>query len=134
MSKYQEYQNALNYITSEVFTGGNSILEMEAEAIKKLLQPLIDQTKTPTKKEIIKEWKKLGYKWLDGKNCLSLFKADEVILGFAKTINISFVRKHYSAVYEENMYDEECYTCGPCDITFQEHQLLTKTFKWLGWE
>lgn len=99
-----------------------------------ILQELVDQTKTPTKEEIIKEWEALGYKWLDGKNCLDLFKEDEVRLGFGKTISISFSKKHYSAVYEENMYDGECYTCVPCDITFQEHQLLTKTFKMLGWE
>lgn len=83
--------------------------------------------------QVLKEFEELGYKRLDGMNCLTLFKEDKFRLGFGKTINIGFVRKHYSAVYEENMYDGECYTCVPCDITLQEHQLLTKLFKTLGW-
>lgn len=61
MTKTEEYQNALNYITSEVFTGGNSILETEAEIIKKLLQPLIDQTKVLTLEEVKKMWEEEGF-------------------------------------------------------------------------
>lgn len=43
-----EYQKALDYITSYVFTGGNSILETEAEIIKNTLQKLVDKA-TPKK-------------------------------------------------------------------------------------
>lgn len=121
MNKYQEYQTALDYITSDVFTGGNSILETEAECIKNMLQELVDKTKTPTPEEVKKEWEALGYK----------FKVDHfpdaiIIRGFSydKSDNIIYLfLKHREMSYGE--YSR---------FSVQEHQLLTKTFRALGWE
>lgn len=111
MTKTEEYQNALNYITSEVFTGGNSILETEAEIIKKLLQPLIDQTKVLTLEEIKRMWEEAGY--------------NVDILSFP--IFISFESDGW--VEEITIYENKEYVSSRGYFTFQEHQLLTKTFK-----
>lgn len=137
-----EYQKALNYITSEVFTGGNSILETEAEAIKKLLQQLIDQTKTPTLEEVKKEWEEEGYsfeiyndEYHNGnvyKRCV-IYK--EIFMN-KRLIVLHYWNKTITFNYFWETFDDEGYTVNKYmsfNITFQEHQLLTKTFKALGW-
>lgn len=77
-------------------------------------------TKTPTEEEIKKEWEALGYKWKKREHLILLYerKKDKMIC-----IN--------TMIYG--------YSCGNSDdisliLTFQEHQLLTKTFKLLGWQ
>lgn len=74
-----------------------------------------------TKEEIIKEWKALGYDFIftngDG------YDDDELI--FLDKVN----REIYIWKDKTYSFDNDTQT-----LTFQEHQLLTKTFKWLGWD
>lgn len=85
-----------------------------------LLQELIDQTKTPTLEECIKEWEELGYRFYIKKpttkweTLISIFYEDDSNDGIFIYNNKTYIRDTYS-------------------FTMQEHQLLTKTFKALGW-
>lgn len=110
MDKYQEYQKALESICNRCF----------GDEPKKILQELVDQTKTPTLEEVIKEWEELGYyftKTTDNQICLhTKYNGENIILELS---NYTYVK-----------YDNHA---EPMDITLQEHQLLTKTFKALGW-
>lgn len=87
----------------------------------KTLQELIDQQKQLTLEECIKEWEELGYKVLVSND-------DSLILrnrNIGVEIYIEKLNKNYGK-----------YDIGSCvyeNFTFQEHQLLTKTFKMLGW-
>ena len=81
--------------------------------IKKDLHKLEELTKTPTIEEVKKEWEKLGYEFELYSNKIELInssKNNEIIIWF-----------------NPNYYD-----CGN-SISLKEHQLLTKTFKALGW-
>lgn len=87
----------------------------------KTLQELVDQTKTPTEEEIIKEWEALGYEF-----CY-----------FGDEIHIKHIEKDKEFIIYLNIMEyccSEITSCEICFATFQEHQLLTKTFKMLGWE
>lgn len=69
-----------------------------------------------TEEEIKKEWEEKGYSWIETK--------DEILLiSKKKQIFIDKRDKMYSCAGHSTNF-----------ITLQEHQLLTKTFKWLGWE
>lgn len=70
--------------------------------------------KTPTEEEIKKEWEELGYKVENNYRNMKICFDGEV----AFILNTRV--KDYS-IYLNS-------------ISFQEHQLLTKTFKMLGWE
>lgn len=76
----------------------------------------------PTEEEIIKEWEALGYEFIftngDGYD-----DDDELI--FLDKVN----REIYIWKDKTYSFDNDTQT-----LTFQEHQLLTKTFKWLGWD
>lgn len=80
------------------------------------LQELIDQTKTPTLEEVKKEWEALGYEWIYKNDGLINIKHKKDV---AKDILIYTSSKNYISIWT---------------ISFQEHQLLTKTFRALGWE
>ena len=70
----------------------------------------------PTLEEVKKEWEEKGYSWIETK--------DEILLiSNKKQIFIDKRDKMYS-----------CSGWSTNFITFQEHQLLTKTFKALGWK
>lgn len=75
----------------------------------------------PTETEIKKIWRKLGYSWEEDIYCIKLtnLKKDKVIV-------FSFASKSYYCKSARGYIYES--------ITFQEHQLLTKTFKMLGRE
>lgn len=79
------------------------------------------ENKTPTLDEVKKEWKELGYVWTEGVMYIHLIRLE-------KDICISKMDKEYEC-YDADDYDNQSLT-----LTFKEHQLLTKTFKALGWE
>ena len=78
------------------------------------LQELINQTKRPTLKEIIKEWEKLGYKWKEEGREITLEHKER-----SREIYIDKIDKAYYSGYF---------------LIFQELNLLTKTFKALRLE
>lgn len=92
----------------------------------KTLQELVDTTKTPTLEEVKKEWEELGYTWEENEIYIHITKRDK-LLCVTKNICLTKQDKEYCC------YDEdEDYSC--LNINFKEHQLLTKTFRALGWE
>ena len=72
-----------------------------------------------TLEEVKKEWEDLGYIWIKGHNYICL-RSDFDELYAKKEIRIILYAKQYYKVSGL--------------LTLQEHQLLTKTFKALGWE
>lgn len=72
-------------------------------------------TETSTLEQVKKEWKELGYEF---KNVGEYIIITRNFGKFSTDIYINYLTKTYS------MFK---------NLTFQEHQLLTKTFKALGW-
>lgn len=110
MNEYKEYQKAL----SNLSTMGDKDLynERHLEWIK-TLQELVDKEKSPTLEEVKKEWEALGYK-VDIAN-------REIEFTHLKSIKyISIDRK------------SKTYWC-PFYLSLEEHQLITKTIRALGW-
>lgn len=90
------------------------------EVIKKDLDKLEELTKMPTLEEVKKEWEELGYRWRELITHIHIIKYDRCI-----TINLM--------CNEYECHDRTSLgSCCSTSITFQEHQLLTKTFKALG--
>lgn len=87
--------------------------------------------KVYTLEQVKKEWEELGYEWCASNNnkhiiLIKEIKKDIYNGDFYKIININSITKNYACYINESYsYD---------DITFQEHNLLTKTFKALGWK
>ncbi len=115
MGKYEKYQEALDKMCNRCF----------GDEPKKILQELVDQTKNPTLEEIKKEWEELGYDWFFSKEKKSVLFIRSLREHIAFILEIE--EKHY---YKTCSWDYSIFL----PITFQEHQLLTKTFKALGWE
>lgn len=137
MSKYQEYQEALDILRNIEQSHNLKKIGSSLTPESDLLQELVDEKLAkPTKKEIKKEWKELGYKWIEKMYVDSIalrktveepwLKNDTHKVNYFITINV--INKTYRA---EKF---EWFACKGKALTFQEHQLLTKTFKWLGWE
>lgn len=70
--------------------------------------------------ELIKEWKKLGYVYIE----------DEDVLG-EKVIRLDNVKRHYSIIIYPKT--KEFGTYYDENFTFEEYKLLTKIFIELGW-
>ena len=68
--------------------------------------------------EVIKEWKKLGY---------DLTRHEKLFLEFKKSDTYIMLYNYETIKYEKYSYSYSQ------KITLQEHNLLTKTFKALGW-
>ena len=112
MNKYQE---ALDYVNKSVCTALSCLGVNDTKTKESLhtLQELVDKEKSPTLEEVKKEWEELGYEFELYSNKIELInsrKNNEIIIWF-----------------NPNYYD-----CGN-SISLKEHQLLTKTFKALGW-
>ena len=125
-------QNALYYLYDIFRNHKDEISEDDEIDVKKVkrcfdtLEKLVDQTKTPTLEELIKEWEELGYEWKENEIYIHITKRDK-LLCVVKDICIAKQDKEYCC------YDEdEDYSC--LSITSKEHNLLTKTFRALGWE
>lgn len=95
--------------------------ELLKEIVTEYKQKLADYN--PTLEEIKKEWEKLGYKWFEDNYKIELITT---IDDFVKEIYLDKINKNYC-----------CFDGGTGEeyssITIQEHQLLTKTFRALGW-
>lgn len=83
-----------------------------------IIQKLVNQTKAPTLKEVKKAWKALGYEWTRTENAIFIEKG-----------NNSIVISLTSKTYGYHLYNDLEYRMLP----IKEHQLLTKTFRALGW-
>ncbi len=83
-----------------------------------LLQELVDQTKTPTLEEVKKEWEELGYFETEKGSKYSVIRNEEL-------------NKEFTIYHNDKTYD--CTKAHFKDITIKEHNLLTKTFRALGW-
>jgi hypothetical protein len=101
--------------------GAYNDLKLITDAIYELKEKLKEKEQIYTLEECKKMWEELGYKLYDGKNCLDIVDKKN---GFV--ISIFFKSKNY---YKQKINTDDLHY-----FTFQEHQLLTKTFKWLGWE
>lgn len=119
MNKYQEALDNLITIERErTFKRIGTFSHTNCD----VLQELVDQTKAPTLEQVQKEWKALGYRWEELITHIHIIKCDRCI-----TINLM--------CNEYECHDRTSLgSCCSTSITFQEHQLLTKTFKALGWE
>lgn len=125
LNKYEKaYTNIKSFIqdddNTEIWNRSylNSLNE-DIEILNELVIPTVKEHQ-PTLEEVKKEWEELGYVWTEGVMYIHLIRLE-------KDICISKMDKEY-----------ECYNADDCDyqsltLTFQEHQLLTKTFIALGW-
>ena len=102
----------------------NSIVTLDIDYAERLLLELTEQYESPTFEEVKKEWEELGYKLLyrqQDSTLIELFNENKMTI-----IIINNNEKSYIKLLA---YDYSSY----CPLNFQEHQLLTKTFKALGW-
>lgn len=89
-----------------------------------IFKELVDEKiNNPSLEEIKKEWEELGYKWFENDYKIELITT---VNDFVTNIYLDKVDKKYCCF---DGGTEEGYV----SITIQEHQLLTKTFKALGW-
>lgn len=82
--------------------------------------------KTPTLEEVIKEWEELGYELktkTEYPHMIYLVNDDDEIK-WVLSININTETKKYWKHWGNMEFES---------FTFQEHNLLTKTFRALGW-
>lgn len=91
------------------------------EIIKKDLDKLEELTKVPTLEEVKKEWEELGYEWIDNCDFIELLNKSKEELFVIDTIHKKFAKSDDKVKF--TLY-----------VTFKEHELITKTFKMLGWE
>ena len=94
------------------------------------LQELVDQNKVYILEEVKKMWEELGYEWCASNNnkhivLLKEIKNDMYNGNYNKIISINSIIKKY-ACYIDESYSHDA-------ITYQEHQLLNKTLRALGW-
>lgn len=127
MNKYQDMLEGL-IDTTLLYTckQHKTFVEEDVEECRPLLYEACDKakkydelTKTPTLEEVKKEWEELGYE------CIC---DDEDLLEFKHKFlpqNIEFNKEH-------NWYGSTCNDITQFNI--QEHLLITKTFRALGWE
>ena len=120
MNKYQE---ALDYVNKSVCTALSCLGVNDTKTKESLhtLQELVDKEKSPTIEEAKKEWEELGYEWIEDNYFICLkysykYAEDKII-----------IEKHTKKFWKEDGHFEML------AFNFVEHQLLTKTFKALGW-
>lgn len=142
MSKYEEYQQALNELKTVIHDefDGTKLLNNYLEKIK-TLQELVDLIEEydvkpeelrevllvgkilkykPTLEEVKQEWEALGYEWRENKDSIDLLNRtkEEIIV-------IDKENKRFAKTDDRVKI--------PLFINWQEQKLLTKTFKALGW-
>lgn len=139
MNKYQEYQEAFNNFKKLKYIPNAVNLTMNLDLLQKdivIFQELVDKEKTYTKEEIKKEWEALGYKWDEKLYADSIALSKRVEKTWLK--NETYTETHFIIINIINKtYRAEIFRWLGCEgkpLTFQEHNLLTKTFKMLGWE
>ena len=121
MNKHQEaIQELTEFVHSEL--DGTRMLDKYIGYIE-TLKELVDETKTPTEEEIIKEWENEGFEiisWEKGK--IEIYKQ------WIERINHCGHHTSAKVVIEKDLF----YIVG--QFSNKYIQLLTKTFKMLGWE
>ena len=121
MNKYQEtiYNLVhLNKARGEVFIDHKQ-LQQDIDILWELYNKYDELTKTPTLEEVKKEWEELGY---------DLTRHERLFLEFEKGDTYIMLYNYETVKYEKYSY------AYSQKITLKEHQLLTKTFRALGWE
>lgn len=137
MNKYQEAINELYKQRAERYKvhqkhkdWSKEIKEYDkvGEALE-TLQELVDQTKTPTLEEVKKEWEELGWYWH------YFYNENGIANKYRITKYVPSRKRDGSGDYQLEIY--LCNNTKTFNINFnmdmQEYQLLTKTFKALGW-
>lgn len=128
MNKYQKsiYNLVhLNKARGEVFIDHKQ-LQQDIDILWELYNKYDELTKTPTLEEIKKEWEALGYEWrtpIDYLHMIYLVNYDDEP-EWLLTIKINTQSKRYWKIWDDGNFDS---------FTFEEHNLLTKTFRALGW-
>lgn len=110
----KDYKLAYDYIYNLINLDDESMkwpLTIDSMAIFKEL--VDEKLNKPTLEEVKKEWEDLGYVCEEG--------ACHLTLRYKRTNNIIHI-------WEDHTYRVDDW------LTFQEHQLLTKTFRALGWD
>lgn len=92
----------------------NLTLDEELELMEFLNRKYIKSN--PTIEEVKKEWEELEYDWKEDNFCIQLVKNYKQII----------IKKNSKTYKCDNRYDVDN---GSLYITFQEHQLLTKTLR-----
>lgn len=82
---------------------------------------LRELNKKPTLEEVKQEWEELGYRWEEHNGEIDLINKEN-----EEVIVIDYENKQYTKTDTNVKFI--------LYITFQEHNLLTRTFKALGWE
>lgn len=104
----------------------NSIVTLDIDYAERLLLELTEQYESPTLEQVKKEWEELGYEWHEINLYIRLIQNKIEWQGYTKEIYIDKGTKTYCCFNEET-------GDGYLYIEPLEHQLLTKTFKALGW-
>lgn len=81
----------------------------------------IEEMTSVTLEQVKKEWEELGYEWIDNCDFIELLNKSKEELFVIDTIHKKFAKSDDKVKF--TLY-----------VTFKEHELITKTFKWLGWE
>ena len=121
MDKYIVYQGALMMLTTTaklLYINDNKKIPDSITESTELLQELVNQTKPQTLGEIKQEWEASGWNWEEDDLSISLTKSSRVIT----------IYKH-NKIYDCTRHN----MCKVGALSIQEHQLLTKTFRALGW-
>ena len=113
-----KYQQSYEYIEGFIKLYPTHKLDEEHLAN---IKELVDQTKTLTLEELLKEWEKLGYEIYQKRTHITMINNKE-----QTEIAICFKSKCYFK--SERIYNDYAL------ITYQEHKLLSKTLEALGWE
>ena len=86
---------------------------------------LREKIKIPTIDEVKKEWEDIGYEWFENGGIIVLQQQIQYTNKYV-IITINLGKKAYWKIVDDNL--------NFIPFSFQEHQLLTKTFAALGWE
>ena len=107
----------------------NSIVTLDTDYAERLLLELTKQYESPTLEEVKKEWEELGWYWH------YFYNENGIANKYRITKYVPSRKRDGSGDYQLEIY--LCNNTKTFNINFnmdmQEHQLLTKTFKALGW-
>ena len=107
----------------------NSIVTLDIDYAERLLLKLTEQYESPTLEEVKKEWEELGWYWH------YFYNENGIANKYRITKYVPSRKRDGSGDYQLEIY--LCNNTKTFNINFnmdmQEHQLLTKTFKALGW-
>ncbi len=131
LNKYEQaYENIKSFIRdddhTEVWTKSYLLsLEEDINILNELVIQIVKENQ-PILEEIKKEWEELGYEWRIPKEYPHMIWIvdDDEEEKWVLRIKINTQSKTYWKLWGDGSFDK---------FTLQEHQLLTKTFRALGW-